>query len=70
MDTQVEVCCQFREKAEIRDVLERLKKKLLNAVTVIASCRESQARRRIQLYYDNRLIDEFKKAGKRIARKT
>jgi hypothetical protein len=69
MDTQVKAGWQFPEKSKIRDVLERLKHILWYAVKVIASCREAQARRRIQLYFDDRLIDEFEKAGKRIAKK-
>ncbi len=42
---------------------------LRHAVIFIASCREAQARRRIQLYYDHRLMDRLETAAKRIAKK-
>ena len=62
-------CCQFPGKAEVWNVFRRLWYVLRHAVIFIASCRETQARRRIQLYYDHRLMDELEKAGKRIAKK-
>jgi len=62
-------CCQISGKAEIRNVFRRLWCVLRHAVIFITFCRETQARRRIQLYYDHRLMDELEKAGKRIAKK-
>lgn len=69
MDTQVKARWQLLEKLEVRYVREWLKHKVWHAITVIASCREAQARRRIQLYLDDRLIDELTAAGTRIAKK-
>ncbi len=69
MDIEMRTCCQVPGKAAIRNVFRRLGHTMRHAVTVIASCREAQARRRIQLYFGDRLIDEFAKAGKRIADK-
>jgi len=57
------------KKAEIRDVFRRLRHILWHTVTVIMSAREAQARRMIQFYFDDRLIDELTKTGKRIAKK-
>lgn len=69
METTMRSCCQIPITAEIWDVFRRLRHILRHTVTVIVSTREAQARRRIQLYFDDRLIDEFAKAGKRIAKK-
>jgi hypothetical protein len=69
METTMRACCQIPIKAEIRDVLIRLRHILRNAVTVIVSAREAQAYRRIQLYFFDWLIGEFEKAGKRMAKK-
>lgn len=67
MSISVETCWQSQGNFKIHDVLKRVNSILWHAVTVIASCREAQVRRRIQLYCDDRVIDEFKEAGKRIA---
>jgi hypothetical protein len=69
METTMRVCCQIPIKAEIRDVFIRLRHILRHAVAVIVSAREAQAYRRVRLYFDDRLIDEFEKAGKRMAKK-
>jgi len=69
MGIEMGACCQIPGKAEIRNIFKKLWQMLHHAVTFIASCREAQARRRIQLYYDHRLMDELEKAGKRIAEK-
>ncbi len=68
METTMRACCQIPIKAEIRNVFRRLWYVLRHAVTVIVSAREAQARRRIRLYYDHRVMDELEKAGKRIAK--
>ena len=65
MDTQVRGArWQCPEKSEIRNILERLKRILWYTVAVIASCREAQARRRIQLYFEDQGVDELAKMGK------
>jgi hypothetical protein len=69
MDTQVRVRWQFSEKSKIQNVLERLKNRLWEIANIIASCREAQARRRIQLYFYDQWIDELTEAGTRIAKK-
>ncbi len=69
MGTEIRTHWQLFGESEVRNFLERLRQALWRAVTVIVSCREAQARRRIQLYFDDRLIDEFAKAGERIAKR-
>ena len=69
MNAQAKVCYQFPGESEIQNLLERLKYILWQAVTVIEPSREAQARRRIQLYYNDQWIDELAKAGTRIAKK-
>lgn len=69
IEIELRACCQIPGKAEIRNVFRRLWYVLRHAVIFIASCRETQARRRIQLYYDHRLMDRLETAGKRIAKK-
>ena len=69
MDTQVKARWQCPEPSEVRNILERLKQILWYAFNVIASCQEVQARLRIQIYFNDRWIDELAKAGKRIAKK-
>lgn len=69
MDTQVKARWQFPEKSKIQNVLERLKNRLREIVNIIALCREAQARRRIQLYFDDQWIDELTEAGTRIAKR-
>ena len=68
IEIELRACCQIPGKAEIRNVFRRLWYVLRHAVIFIASCRETQARRRIRLYYDHRVMDELEKAGKRIAK--
>jgi hypothetical protein len=60
---------KFLEKFEIWKIIKQLKYMLGQVIKVIVSCREAQTRRRIQLYLDDRSMDEFAKAGKRMARK-
>lgn len=69
MDIQEEARRHYPDIREIRDVLERLRHKFRHAITVITSYRQAQTQRRIQLYLDGRLIDEFAEVGRRIARK-
>ena len=69
METTMRTCCQIPIKTDSWNVFEKLQHMLRHAVTVIVSTRESQAQRRIQLYFDDRLIEEFAKAGRRIAKK-
>lgn len=69
METTMRACCQIPIKAGIQNVFRKLRHIFRHTVTVIVSAREAQVRRRIQLYFDDRLIDELAKAGKRIAKK-
>lgn len=69
METTMRACCQIPIKEESWNVFRRLRHILRRAVTFIISVREAQARRRIQLYFDNQWIDEFTEAGTRIAKK-
>lgn len=69
MEIEVRTCCQIPGEKEITNVFRRLWGVLRHAVIFITSCREIQARRRIRLYFDHRLMDELEKAGKRIAKK-
>ena len=69
MEIEMRACCQIPGKKEIRNVFRRLGCMLRNTVTFIASCREAQTRRRIQLYFDDRLIDELAKVGTKIVKK-
>lgn len=69
METTMKTCCQIPIKGEIWNGFRRLRHILRHIVIVIVSARESQARRRIQLYLDDRLIDELTAAGTRIAKK-
>jgi hypothetical protein len=68
MEIELRACCQILGKVEIRNIFDKLWQMLNHTATFIASCRETEARRRIQLYYDHRLMDELEKAGKRIAK--
>jgi len=69
MDIEMRACCQIPGKAEIRNVFRRLEHMMRHAVTVIASCRETQARQRIQLYFDDRLLKELEEAGLKVLEK-
>lgn len=69
METTMRACCQIPIKVEIQNVFRKLRHIFRRSVTVIVSAREAQARRRIQFYLDDRLTDEFAKAGKRIAKR-
>ena len=69
MEIKMETCCQIPGKSRLHYVFRRLWPMLRHAVIFIASCRETQARRRIQLYFDDQVIDELAKVGTRIAKK-
>jgi len=69
METAMKTCCQIPVKGEIWNGYRMLRHILRHIIILIVSARESQARRRIQLYFDNRLIDELTAAGTRIAKK-
>ena len=69
METTMRICCQIPVETDSWNVFRWLRHIFRHAVTVIMSGREAHARRIIQLYFDDRLIDEFAKAGKRIAKK-
>ena len=69
MEIKMKACCQIPGKAQVRNVFRKLWHMLRYAVNYMVSCREVQARRRIQIYLDGRLIDELTKTGKKIAKK-
>lgn len=65
---QIKAPWQVSKFFDFRNIKKLLKPKLWHIVTVIISGREAQALKRIQICYNDRLIDEFTKAGKRIAK--
>ena len=69
MDSQAKAGWQIPLKSETCKLIRWLKYMLHQSLNLIMSCREAQARRRIQLYFDDCWIDELAEEGKRIAKK-
>ncbi len=69
MEMEMRAGCQIPEKTELCNVFARMGHMLRHAVSVIASCREAQARRRIQLFFDDRLLKELEEAGLKVLKK-